>query len=357
MRTGSKIGQQGVQRRPTINDIARLARVAKGTASYALNGRPGVAQDTRARVLAAAAELGWEPSSAARALSGARSEAVGLILARSPEVLAFEPYFMTLVSGIEAELSAHGYSLMLRMVGSHEEEVAGYRRWAGRRSVDGVLVQDLRTEDQRIPVLKELGLPAVLMGISEGEELPALHSDEAGAATEVVRYLAALGHRRLAHVSGPAIYRHTQTRVAAFRNACAEAGIEVTSLESDYTGGQGAQLTRQLLITQHPPTAVMYDNDVMAVAALGVARELGRDIPRDLSVIAWDDSPLCRLTHPAVTALSHDTPGYGARAVSLLVQAISGERDTSVHIYEVPRLLPRGTTAPLSEGGKREDEG
>src|SRR5262245_1905712 len=117
--------------RVTIRHIAERAGVSKGAVSYALNGRPGVSEDTRDRILAIARELGWYPNRAARALSAARADACGLVLARPARTLALEPFFMEFLAGVESELSARSIALTIQLVGCVEEEISVYRRWWG----------------------------------------------------------------------------------------------------------------------------------------------------------------------------------------------------------------------------------
>ncbi len=151
-------------RRPTIKDIARRAGVSESAVSFALNDRPGVSQDTRARVRRVAEELGWQANSAARALSGERSGAMGLVLARPAQTLGVESFFLQLVSGIQEVLSARKIALLFQVVEDLDAECALYRRWWAERRVDGVLVVDPRTEDPRPELLASLGLPAVVVG-------------------------------------------------------------------------------------------------------------------------------------------------------------------------------------------------
>jgi DNA-binding LacI/PurR family transcriptional regulator len=213
-----------------------------------------------------------------------------------------------------------------------------------------VFVTDLRENDVRIPVLNELQLPAVVIGgPGDTGKLTQLWSDDAGAITEAVRYLMALGHRRIARVGGLPDLLHTQTRTRAFTEVCASLGLsEAVTVPSDYTGEEGGRATRRLLINAERPTAIIYDNDVMAVAGLSVAQEMGLSVPGDLSIVAWDDSPLCSLVHPPLTALSRDIAAYGAHAARQLLAAIAGE---PVHDVEegTAHLTPRGSTAPPRE--------
>jgi DNA-binding LacI/PurR family transcriptional regulator len=334
-------------KRPTISDIARRAGVSKGAVSYALNGQPGVSEATRQRIVAIAAEIGFNPNSAARALSGAAASAIGLALRRPARTLGVEPFFMELISGVEGELSARSYALTLQVVATAADEVAVYKRWWGERRVDGVLICDLRVNDERIPVLEKLQLPAVVIGgPGSTGSLTTVWSDDAAALVETVEYLAALGHQRIARVGGLPDLMHTEIRSRAFADICRRLGLaEAITVPSDYTGEDGARATRRLLSSAQRPTAVIYDNDVMAIAGLGVAQEMGLLVPGDLSIVAWDDSPLCRLVHPPLTALGRDIPGYGALAVRKLLDAINNEPPGSYQ-EQTARLTPRGSTAP-----------
>jgi len=333
-------------KRPTIADIAREAGVSKGAVSYALNGRPGVSPATRERILAVAGRLNFHADSNARALAGAKARVVGLTLQRPPSTLGVEPFFMELISGLELELSRRSYALLLQMTPGRDEEVAFYRRWLSEGRVDGVLVCDVRTGDSRIAALEELGLPAVVIGPPDvSGSLPSVWSDDAQSMVEAVEYLAALGHRRIARVGGIVEFAHTAIRTAAFTGVCERLGLaDAVTVPADYSGDSGARATRRLLGAAHRPTAVIYDNDIMAVAGLTVAHELGLSVPGDLSIVAWDDSPICRLLHPPLTALTRDIGAYGVAAAQLLLAAIGGATATSTHGAPA-HLSPRGSTA------------
>ncbi|GAA2545548.1 LacI family DNA-binding transcriptional regulator [Winogradskya consettensis] len=333
-------------KRPTIADIARRAGVSKGAVSYALNGQPGVSDATRERIVAIAREIGFNPNSAARALSGASSRAIGLTLCRPARMLSVEPFFMGLISGFEQVLAARSYALMLQVVPDPETEIEVYRRWWGERRVDGVLVTDLRENDIRIPVLDELQLPAVVIGgPGDTGRLTQVRSDDAGPIREAMAHLIGLGHRRIARVGGPPEMLHTRTRTRAFDEACQTLGLpEAVTVSSDYTGEEGSRATRDLLARPDRPTAIIYDNDVMAVAGLAVAQEIGLSVPADLSIVAWDDSPLCSLVHPPLTALTRDVPAYGAHAARQLLAAIAGEPVSDAE-EQSAHLTPRGSTA------------
>lgn len=337
-------------RRATIADIARAAGVSKGAVSYALNGRPGVSESTRRRILAIAAEYGWHPSSAARALSDGRAGVLGLVIDRPARTLGIESFFMQLISGIQATLSARSVGLLLQVTDDVSSELEAYRHWWAQRRVDGVIVVDLHRDDPRVGLLEQLRMPAVVIGGPQGlGSLPGVWSDDGAATTSVVEYLAALGHRRIARVAGLSNLWHTALRTQALADAAGRLGLtEMPTIHTDYTGDEGARATRALLSRRPAPTAIIYDNDVMAVAGVAVAHEMGVAIPRELSVVAWDDSPLCQLVHPQLSALGRDIAAYGAHAAASLLDLVGG---AEVGSYQdaTPRLIPRGSTAaPLS---------
>ncbi|MEU9029879.1 LacI family DNA-binding transcriptional regulator [Streptomyces sp. NPDC048383] len=349
-------------RRPTIKDIARRAGVSESAVSFALNDRPGVSERTRARIRQVAEELGWQPNSAARALSGERSGAVGLVLARPAHTLGVESFFLQLVSGIQEVLSASRTALLFQVVEDVDAECSVHRRWWAERRVDGVLVVDPRTRDPRPELLAALGLPAVLIGGTAtgtadqdggpGEPgascLSSVRADDARAMADVLGHLHALGHRRIAHVAGLPELAHTARRIASLRAGALRLGLaadQVESVTTDYSDTEGAAATRRLLARPQPPTALVYDNDVMAVAGSAVAAALGIAVPGELSIVAWDDSALCRVTHPRLTALVRDTAAFGRLAAEELLAVLAGAAPRTRE-SELPRLEPRESTAP-----------
>ena len=339
--------QRKARRRVTISDIASRAGVSKGAVSYALNDRPGISDATRARILGIAEELGWYPNRAARSLSASRADACGLVLARPARMLALEPFFMEFISGIEAVLAARSMALVIQLARDVHEEMEIYRRWWGERRVDGVLLVDLRFDDPRVAELVRLGLPAVVVGgpLEDGA-LPAVWHDDASVVREVVRYLTALGHTRIARVAGVPDFVHTARRTAAFEAVVAELGLRGEVVPTDYTPESGARATRRLLAEREPPTAIVYDSDVLAVTGLGAAQHLAVSVPGDLSIVGWDDSLISQVVHPPLTAVSRDVTEYGSLCMQCLLTAIDGEAAD----VEAPAgvLVPRGSTAPLA---------
>ncbi|MDN3258972.1 LacI family DNA-binding transcriptional regulator [Streptomyces sp. CSDS2] len=337
----------GTGERVTIKDVAARAGVSKGAVSLAFNHKPGVSEATRERIFAAARELGWAPSATARSLSRKRVDIVGLALCRPARLLGLEPFYMDFISGIESVLAERSCSLLLRLVRDLDEEIALYQEWWRGRMIAGAILVDFREDDPRVPALERLGMPAVAVGhpCLTGT-FPAVWTDDASAVAEAVRYLAALGHRCVARVGGPADLGHSAIRTRAFADTVRELGLaEARQIATGFDEKEGARATRTLLLAADRPTAIVYDNDIMAVAGAGVAAEMGFTVPDDVSLLAWDDSQLCRITHPTLSAMSHDVHHFGAEVARVLFDVLNGVQ-TGGHQVPTPSLTPRGSTAP-----------
>ncbi|MEJ5945966.1 LacI family DNA-binding transcriptional regulator [Pseudokineococcus basanitobsidens] len=342
--------------RPTIADVARAAGVSRGAVSFALNGRPGVSDRTRARILRVADEMSWQPDHRARAMRVQRAQAVGLVLHRSVDTIADDPFFASLIAGVEQVVSRHAWSLVLDVVADDDEERATYERLARERRVDGVVVSDVRVDDPRIGHLVALGLPAVtLQRPTTPSPFPAVRVDDDRGMRAAVRHLLDLGHRRIAHVAGPAWLEHGLRRRRAVEAELAAAGLAPHAVvESDFTAAAGARATAQLLDLAEPPTAVVHAGDPMAVAGLGVAHARGVRLPEDLSVTGFDDVELAGHVHPPLTTVRTDSRAWGAGAATALVDLLArraggddalGGEEHDVHLPP-PELVVRGSTAP-----------
>lgn len=332
--------------RPTITDVATAAGVSKGAVSFALNGRPGISEETRQRILAAAQDLGWTPSARARALSVSRSHAVGLVIARAPEVLRADAFFPAFISGLETVLSAAGHALLLQVV--EHDDLATYRRLAQEARVDGVVLTDLRVDDQRPTLLEQLALPCVLIGPELSDyfaKQSAVWHDDAEGMRSVVRHLVELGHTRIAHVAGPPHLVHGRSRRQAWSEGLAAAGLpEGPCLEADFSAESGARAMGTLLDLADRPTAIVFANDLMATAGLSLALARGVSVPEEISVTGFDDIELAAHLQPPLTTVSTDVVAWGRAAATRLLELIDHETPTPHHLPD-SRLVVRSSTA------------
>jgi LacI family repressor for deo operon, udp, cdd, tsx, nupC, and nupG len=336
----------------TITDVARAAGVSKAAVSFALNDRPGVAADTRERILAVARELGWTPSLRGRALSVSRALAVGLVIARTPETLGADPFFGVFISGVETVLSERGYALMLQVVSDEESEHESYRQLAANGRVDGVFLTDMRVDDLRPQLLDDLRLPTVVVGPASGSgPWSAVNIKDQLGITAAVEHLIALGHRNIAHVSGPTEFVHSVSRRTAWERAIADAGLpQGPCITSDFSAQGGASATTQLLDLDQPPTAIVYANDLMAIAGMSTAISRGVDVPGQLSVTGFDDAPLSAYIQPALTTVRTDVVGWGRAAATQLLAVIDREAGSDIDL-PAPEFVIRASTAPPCHPG------
>jgi len=301
--------------RVTIQGIADRLGISKASVSYALNGQPGVSDATREKVLTLAAELGWRPSSSARALSLSRAGAIGMVLKRDPELLGSEPYYMRTLEGVEDVLARADMSLLLRMAGTRPgRDIEVYRQWHAESRVDGVIVFDLATDDVRPGILRNLGMPYVLHGIRVRETT--LIEDQARDAELLVRHLAELGHREIVHLTGPLALAHELDRRDRVATAADRAGLRARVIEGDYTLGGAQRTIAAALDAGFPETAIIASNDLMALGTLAALRAAGR---LDIALASWDDSMICRIATPSVTALDRYPDEQGRRSARLLL--------------------------------------
>lgn len=332
--------------RVTITDVAKHAGVSKGLVSFALNDRPGVSPDTRKRILESADVLGWIPSLRARSLSTRRSFALGLVIGRSPDVLAADPFFPSFIAGLESVLAPQGRALVLSVVPDEQTELQTYRSLVADGRVDGVFVTDLRHHDARIPLLVELGLPAVTLGRPDTESpFPAVSIDDTHGITEIVRHLVGLGHRHIGHVAGSSSMIHGNRRREAFTDALLAAGLTPgESIETDFSMAAGALATRKLLSQEPRPTAIVYANDPMAIAGLGVAHELGIRVPEDLSMTGFDDIEYASYVYPPLTSVSTRPADWGRAAARALLALMENGSHDDVDLPPA-QLVVRGSAA------------
>lgn len=334
-----------VHGRPTITDVAHRAGVSKGAVSFALNDRPGVSASTKQRILSAATELGWRPNLRARALPTKRAFAIGLVVARPARLLAADPFFPAFIAGVESVLAERDLALVLQVVPDAAAEEAGYRRLAADGRVDGVLLTDVRLDDPRLALLQELGLTAVSLGRPPGDSpFPAVIEDDGAGIRAVVDHLVGLGHTRIGHVGGPDRFIHGRGRLEAWRASLAAHGLTPGPYRrADFTAGGGARATTALLGHQHPPTAIVYANDLMAIAGINAAHKLGLSVPADLSVTGFDDTVLAEHVMPALTTVHVDAVAWGQLATRTLLGLVTDGHADDVQM-PAPRLIVRTST-------------
>jgi DNA-binding LacI/PurR family transcriptional regulator len=338
-----------MNRRVTIVDVAHRAGVAISSVSSALNGRPGVSEATRLRIQTAADELGFVASIRGKSLSTKRAYAVGLVVSRDPDVFEEDPFFGGFLAGIESVLGGRGYALVLQMSTTAAENTERYRRMALDRRVDGVFLSEIIVDDPRIPLLRELQLPAVAITEAPTEWSPAVVQDNTAVIEELAGYLVGLGHRRFAHVSGPDDYLHANQRRDVWLAGLRSNGVNDSLVfEGDFTYASGAAAASELLAKPNRPTAVFCSNDLMAAGFMARAQDLGFVVPRDLSIAGFDGTALGTYIRPALTTLTTSPHSLGVKAAGLLIEQIDGMEPRNL-AGDPSTLVVRDSTGPAPD--------
>ncbi|WP_405674429.1 LacI family transcriptional regulator [Streptomyces sp. NBC_01511] len=313
--------------RPTLEAVAELAGVGRGTVSRVVNGAPGVSAKARAAVETAITELNYIPNPAARSLVTSRTDCVALVIPESESRLAAEPYFSAVIRGVSTELAETEMQLLLILV-RDRRELDRLTRFAAARRVDGVLLVSIHDDDPLPGLLEEMRMPTVLAGRRSPEEsLSHVRSDNVGGAATAVRHLLDGGRTTIATITGPLDMDVGNSRLRGWREALAErrgtARDERLVAVSDFTEEGGRTAMRDLLDRAPGIDAVFAASDVMAAGALTELRERGRRVPDDVAVIGFDDSVIARHTTPALTSVRQPIEAIGRSITRLLLEEIA----------------------------------
>jgi DNA-binding LacI/PurR family transcriptional regulator len=273
---------------------------------------------------------------------------IGTVLRSSPRFRGVEPFYSEFIAGLEDTLRLTDGSVLVHIAGSLEEEVASYHRWAASGHVSAIVMHDLTENDARTEILRGLGLPTLVLGdpLQTSEAgVATLEVDNFEAVTLAVHYAVELGHRRIGRVAGPAQLAHTGVRTASFAEAIAATGATALNVTGDYSEQSGFDGTRELLQGPEKPTMILFDNDLMAIGGLAYAQQAGLAVPGELSLLAWDDSSLCRLSNPPLSVMRRDVHWLGAAAAEMVQELLAGRSPGSIPA-PAPQVVARGTTAP-----------
>jgi len=351
------------QRRVTLATVGAALGVSAATVSNAFNRPDQLSDDLRERILAMARDLGYRgPDPVARALSRGRTGLVGVLFTESLAFAFSDPAAVLMLQGLGAACADADAGLILLPVAAG----APPGSQAGRAGVDGYVVYSMPDDDPTVAAALAGGLPVVLIDQPEVPGVTFVGIDDHRAAYLQLRHLLQLGHRRIgvlayrmtpqrrdtprpASQQADATYRLTRLRLAGYREALAEVGLNPDDLdyrESEVNDPDGGRAAADRLLERHPrPTALLGDADQLALGALRAAHERGLRVPTDLSVIGTDDVPAAALATPPLTTLAQPLFAKGHEAGRLLLEQIDG------HPPAPPTLLPvtlkiRATTAP-----------
>jgi len=336
----------------TLREVAGAAGVSIATASRILTGARPSAPQTRARVLAAAAQLDYRPSGPARALKLRRSRTLGLLVTDIEN-----PYFPEIVRAVEDAAHERGFAVLLCNATDDPGRELAYINLLLERRVDGIIVAASRVGARHAALLARAGVPVVLVNSeAPGSGLAAITSDNRGGARLAAEHLLALGHRRIGHITAPPANAAAAARLLGVRDALRGAGIAPNLLDVALGDGRvgGGERAMSELLDRHPrPTAVVCYNDLTAMGAMRAVRRAGYAVPGDVSLVGFDDIDLAQWTDPPLTTVAQPKREMGAWAFARL--AGGGERPPvasgpAIAVRLPTTLVIRASTSPPSEG-------
>lgn len=341
-----------------MKDVARACGVAPSTVSNALAGKAYVKPATRQAIEAAAAKLGYRVSTIARALRTHRSFSVGVLLADIAN-----PTFPEIVRGIETALRESGCTLLLCNTDGSESRQAQYLRALQDRHVDGLILVSQHLETPEIQALLAHAPPTVLVHRRHRTRpLDYVGLDNAGGIEKALEHLRELGHYRIAIMRGPVASTAVAERVSAFQRYVRRHRLDRDPrlvVQADYSRDGGYAAGEQLFALADRPTAIIASNDVAALGLMEAASRHGIRIPRDLSVVGFDDIFVSALDSIALTTIQQPKHEIGAAAADLLLKRItSGKSNYRPREVIFPaRLIVRGTTAPPAQRPAQREPG
>ncbi|CAM5293894.1 LacI family DNA-binding transcriptional regulator [Streptomyces pilosus] len=331
---------------PTLEEVAALAGVGRGTVSRVINNAAGVKESTRRTVQRAIAELGYVPNLAARSLAGRRADAVALVMTEPDWRMFGEPFFSEIVRSVGDALTDTKVQLLLTLVRTDAER-RRFVEYARGGRVDGVMLMSVHAEDALPDMLAEVGLPTVLLGRRSGDEgVTYVDADNAGGARSAVTHLLDSGRRSVATVTGPLDMYVAQCRLRGYREALLRAGVESRPswiAEGDFSEDSGRRATAGLLERAPEIDAVFAASDTMAAGALNALRAAGRRVPEDVAVIGFDDFPLAQHTDPKLTTVRQPLEDIGRTMVRLLLEEMEDSAVAWRHVILRTELVLRGS--------------
>jgi LacI family transcriptional regulator len=330
----------------TIRDVARAAGVSVTAAHRALNDKAELKSDKRARVLAAARQLNYVPSAAARALVSGKTDTIGMVVTDNAS-----PVYAGIVRGVEEVANAAGFGLLLCNSGDSQERAISCLETLRAKQVDGVLITPVQTDRRDVERLHEFAIPFVLLmrHFADVASDYVITDNEAGGYAATC-HLLDLGHRRIGHLAGPVFVSSAQGRLAGYRRALAERGIpfdEHLVVHAPFTVAGGYDTAFALIDRPDRPTAIFAANDLQAVGVMKAARAVDLTIPDDLALVGGDDIELAEFLEVALTTFHQPAREIGSLGAQILLDRLRGGNEEPRRVVLTPRLIVRRSSGGI----------
>jgi LacI family transcriptional regulator len=331
----------------SIREVARLSGVSVATVSRVLNGTAAVREETRQRVLERVRELDYVPNAAARTLVRRRSQVIGVVVNTGdahPDLK--HPFFGDVLVGLRQALGASRYDLLLFT------ERKGFLRRAVHHQLDGLVLMGVDRRDPDLRGVLDRRLPTMNVDLDvSGPRAGYVMSDNVGGARTATRHLVELGHVRIATITGLSNTKPAIDRLRGYREELLAHGFPYRTTyvrAGDFYSASGDEQTHRLLALRRPPTAIFAASDEMAIGAVSAIHEAGLSVPRDVSVVGFDDIESASLLRPPLTTIRQNKTALGRVAGESLIGLIEDEQAKPPRIALPVELVERSSAAPPS---------
>ncbi|WP_226527212.1 LacI family DNA-binding transcriptional regulator [Metabacillus niabensis] len=333
----------------TIKDIAKAAGVSVTTVSRAINGYSDVSEKTRQKIMKLVKELNYSPNTLARGLVMNKSKTIGLLVSGLNRESEKDQITFSVLSGINECASELDYDLVLFNTNSTKQREKTYTQLCRERRVDGAIIQGIKTDDPYLQEVVNSDIPCVLIDYPiQSENVGHVTTDNKLGAKKAVNHLIELGHKNIAMINGHSKAFVSKIRLEGYMEALQEAGLSykkewvVNGMFEEETGKEQAIK----LLKKHPEiTAIFSASDLMALGILEGAKEIGRKVPEDLSVVGYDDILLAGYSNPPLTTISQNIFQLGYQAANLLIKMLEGTLE--------PHVITLGTKLVVRESAAK----
>ncbi|MCM3192666.1 LacI family DNA-binding transcriptional regulator [Priestia megaterium] len=332
----------------TIKDIARVAGVSVTTVSRALNGYSDVNEKTRQKIAAVARELNYSPNTLARGLVMQKSKTIGLLVSGISRESVKDNFTFEVLCGVNERASTLGYDLILFNTNTMMQREKTYTQLCRERRVDGAIIQGIKKEDPYLKEVVESDIPCVLVDIPvHSNSVGYVTTDNALGAKKAVKHLASLGHKHIGMINGHEDAFVSQERLNGYREALKECGLPFRSewvVSGNFEEKKAEKVARELINRHKEVTAIFCASDLMALGALKACKELDLHVPKEISIVGYDNIVLASYSSPNLTTVGQEVYQIGYEAADLLIEMLEG-KETNMKRYLDTKLIIRESTA------------
>ncbi|HIW34460.1 MAG TPA: LacI family transcriptional regulator [Candidatus Paenibacillus intestinavium] len=332
----------------TIYDVAEKAGVSIATVSKVINDTGRISEKTRKKIVKIMEDLEYQPSAVASALSGKSTFTIGLTL---PDLA--NPYFAEIARAIEDRGREYGFNVLMCSTDNDARKEEEYYRLFMKKRVDGIIMVSREEQDTMVKKILNEKVPLVMIS-REIFSVPvtSVMVDDYYGGFQAGSHLVKQDHQKIAVITENLKELGSKERLRGCTDAMKEAKLEMLPeyiVEGGYTVEGGKKATKGLLQQQYPPTAIFACNDILAIGAIQAVRELGLQVPKDISVIGYDNTILATIVDPPLTTIAQPIQDIGERSVAILVQQIQSKENVRQRVVLMPDLIVRSSTSKLNE--------